>query len=128
MPSRSTLALFAAAALFATPLAAAETHAYTPQAFDAAQAAGKPILVEVHAPWCPTCKAQQSVLEKLEAQEKFAGLQVFRVDFDSQKDALARFRARVQSTLIAFKGKAETGRSTGDTDAVAIAALLDKTQ
>ena len=64
----------------------------------------------------------------MEAQEKFASLQVFRVDFDSQKEALARFRARMQSTLIAFKGKAETGRSTGDTDAGSIAVLLDKTQ
>lgn len=128
MSSRLASALFAATALVSTPLSAAELHAYTPKAFDAAQAAGKPILVEIHAPWCPTCKAQQSVLESLEAQEKFASLQVYRVDFDSQKDALARFRARTQSTLIAFKGKAETGRSTGDTDAGSIAALLDKTQ
>ena len=65
MSSRLALALFAAAALVSTPLSAAELHAYTPKAFDAAQAAGKPILVEVHAPWCPTCKAQQSVLEIL---------------------------------------------------------------
>ena len=35
----------------------------------------------------------------------------FVVDFDSQKDAVKYFGARVQSTLIAFKGETETGRS-----------------
>lgn len=127
MSSRFALALFTAA-LLSTPLHAAERHAYSPKAFDAAQAAGEPILVEVHAPWCPTCQAQEKVLGKLEADEKYARLQVFRVDFDSQKDALTRFRASRQSTLIAFKGKAETGRSVGETGAAALGALLEKTQ
>ncbi|ATQ67273.1 MULTISPECIES: thioredoxin family protein [Methylosinus] len=128
MPSRFALALAAAVALVAAPLSAAERHAYTAKAFDAAQAAGKPILVEVHAPWCPTCKAQEAVLEKLEAQPKFASLQVFRVDFDSQKDALTRFRAGRQSTLIAYHGKEEKARSTGETREEQIAALLGETQ
>ena len=30
--------------------------------FRGAQAAGKPLLVDVFAPWCPVCKAQQAVL------------------------------------------------------------------
>jgi len=125
MSIRFTAALFSAA-LFATPLFAAEKHAFTPQAFAAAQTAGQPILVEIHAPWCPTCKAQQPILEKLESDAKFGTLQVFQVDFDSQKDALRGFRATTQSTLIVFKGKSETGRSVGDTSASSIAALLDK--
>jgi hypothetical protein len=33
----------------------------------------------------------------------------------------------MQSTLIAFKGASETGRSVGDTDRSSIAALLSKT-
>ncbi|CAN2533202.1 hypothetical+protein [Methylocapsa aurea] len=125
MSIRFTAALFSAV-LLATPLFAAEKHAFTPQAFEAAQAAGKPILVEIHAPWCPTCKAQQPILEKLGKDHKFDALQVFEVDFDSQKDALRSFRATTQSTLIVFKGKSETGRSVGDTGAASIAALLDK--
>jgi thioredoxin 1 len=125
MSLRFASALFSAA-LFATPLFAAEKHAFSPQAFAAAQAAGKPILVEIHAPWCPTCKAQEPILEKLGKDAKFGALQVFEVDFDSQKDALRGFRATTQSTLIVFKGKSEAGRSVGDTNAVSIAALLDK--
>jgi thioredoxin 1 len=106
---------------------AAETQDYNAKAFAAAQAAGKPILVEIHASWCPTCKAQLPILGELEKQDKFKNLMVFRVDFDSQKDAVKAFGARMQSTLITFKGAVETGRSVGDTNAASIASLLDKT-
>jgi thioredoxin len=106
---------------------AAETQDYNAKAFAAAQAAGKPILVEIHASWCPTCKAQVPILGELEKQDKFKNLMVFRVDFDSQKDAAKAFGARMQSTLITFKGAVETGRSVGDTNAASIAGLLDKT-
>jgi thioredoxin 1 len=126
MPTRRTLlaaALFSAAGF---PALAAELAPYTPEGFAAAQAAGAPILVDIFAPWCPTCKAQQPILDKLENAPKFGALKVFRVDFDSQKDVVRRFKATTQSTLIVFKGAAETGRSVGDTDAASIAALLDK--
>ena len=49
------------------PLASAMSpETYSPQAFAAAQAAGKPILLHITAPWCPTCKAQKPILSKLE--------------------------------------------------------------
>ncbi len=61
------------------------------------------------------------------AEPEFKNLVYFVVDFDSQKDAVNSFGARTQSTLIAFKGAHETGRSVGDTDRGSIAALLNKT-
>jgi thioredoxin 1 len=100
---------------------------FSAEAFKAAQASGSPILVEIHADWCPTCKAQTPILEKLTADPKFKDLKVFRVDFDAMKPAVKQFRAQMQSTLIVFKGAAEQGRSVGDTKQVSIAALLDKT-
>ena len=105
---------------------AAETVPYSQPAFDAAQAAGRSILVEVHAPWCPTCKAQAPILSSIRKNAAYDELVVFRIDFDSQKDALQRFGARMQSTLITFKGGKETGRSVGDTNPDSIAALLAK--
>jgi thioredoxin 1 len=51
---------------------------------------------------------------------------VIHVDFDAQKDAVRKFGAQMQSTLIVFKGGKETGRSVGDTNPDSIAALLDK--
>lgn len=95
-------------------------------AFEAAQAAGKPILVEISAPWCPTCKAQKPILSSLGAKPEFARMAVFEVDFDSQKDVVRMLKATSQSTLIVFKGKQEAGRSVGDTNAASIEALLKK--
>jgi thioredoxin 1 len=99
---------------------------FSEEAFKAAQASGSPILVEIHADWCPTCKAQNPILDKLTADPKFKDLKVFRVDFDAMKPVVKQFGAQMQSTLIVFKGSAEQGRSVGDTKQDSIAALLDK--
>ena len=99
---------------------------FSAEAFKAAQATGGPILVEIHADWCPTCKAQAPILDKLAAEPKFKDLKIFRVDFDGMKAAVKDFKAQSQSTLIVFKGTAERGRSVGDTKQASIAALLDK--
>jgi thioredoxin 1 len=99
---------------------------FSAEAFKAAQASGHPILVEIHADWCPTCKAQDPILDKLTADPKFRNLKIFRVDFDAMKPVVRQFGAQMQSTLIVFKGAAETGRSVGDTQEASIAALLDK--
>jgi thioredoxin 1 len=111
---------------FATPGLAADMKPFNQAAFDAAQAAGKPIIIDVNAPWCPTCKAQAPILSKLRAEPKYSQLVSFSIDFDSQKDLLKKFNVQRQSTLIVFKGKQEAGRSTGDTNAASIAALLAK--
>ncbi len=91
-----------------------------------AQGRQKSILVDIQAPWCPTCKAQKPILAEIEAKPEYKDLVVVHVDFDSQKDAVRRFDARMQSTLIAFKDGKETGRSVGQTDPAAIAALVAK--
>lgn len=95
-------------------------------AFAAAQNDGKTILVEVTAPWCPTCKAQAPILSRLRQKDEFKNYTVFSVDFDSQKDLLRKFGVNMQSTLIVFKGKTEAGRSVGDTNAASIESLLKK--
>jgi thiol-disulfide isomerase/thioredoxin len=120
---RAVLSLALAASMAGTLAMAAEPTGFTPAAFEAAQKAGKPILVEVTAPWCPTCRAQAPIVKELSAEPKFKNLQVFAVDFDSQKDALQMFKAQRQSTLIVFKGAHEVGRSVGDTDKASIEAL-----
>jgi thiol-disulfide isomerase/thioredoxin len=116
-----------AGAALVTPAVATETKRFDPESFAAAQNAGKPIFVGVHASWCPICRAQKPILSELMADPKFKDLTYFVVDFDTQKDAVRQFGVRMQSTLIAFKGATETGRSVGDRDRSSIAALLDKT-
>ena len=117
-------ALVAAAPL--APLWANTAVPFSAEAFKAAQASGSPILVEIHADWCPTCKAQNPILDRLTADARFKDLKVFRVDFDAMKPVVKQFGAQMQSTLIVFKGSAEQGRSVGDTREASIAALLDK--
>lgn len=94
-------------------------------AFQAAQAAGKPIIVEIHASWCPVCAKQKPVLSQLRDTD-YKDLVSFAIDFDSQKDLVARFGARSQSTLIVFKGSNETGRSVGVSDPAALRTLVQK--
>ena len=121
------LAAAAASSVFVTPAFSTETKQFTENDFAAAQKAGKPIFVAIHATWCPTCKAQKPILSELMAGPNFKDLVYFVADFDSQKDAVNSFDAQMQSTLLAFKGEHETGRSVGDTDRLSIAALLIKT-
>ncbi len=97
-------------------------------AFAAAQAAGKPILVAVHASWCPICAKQRPIMDELAKAPANKDLMIFIVDFDAQKDVLKGFNVQKQSTLIAFNGRVEKDRSTGVTEATAIAALVAKTR
>ena len=113
--------------LAVAPAGAFQTKPFDAASFKAAQSAGEPLLVDVFAPWCPTCKAQQQVLDQLKDKPEFAKLTVFKVDYDNQPDVVRSFGARSQSTLVAFKGNTETGRSVGDTDSDSIEALLSST-
>jgi thiol-disulfide isomerase/thioredoxin len=105
---------------------ALDKKAFDMSAFAAAQASGKPIVIDVSAPWCPTCKAQAPILSKLMSDPRFKSMVTFSIDYDSQKDLLRKFNVQRQSTLIVFKGKQEAGRSTGDTDPASIEAMLTK--
>src|SRR6266853_1466672 len=84
---------------------AAQPAPFTASAFAAAQAEGKPILIDVTAPWCPVCAKQHPILSQLEQTPELRDLVVFDVDFDSQKDVLIQFGVQMQSTLIVFYGK-----------------------
>lgn len=126
---RVALALaFAACAAPVLPGAAAagEPQPFTQQAFDAAQKAGKPILIDTYATWCEVCARQKPIIDKLLQEPRFKDLVTFRVDFDTQKPVMRAFNARVQSTLIVYRGSKEVGRSVGETQPEWIDDLLSK--
>lgn len=108
------------------PLAlAASAHAapvqpFTAKAFDAARRAGQPVLVDVHADWCPTCKAQAPTIAAISRDPAYAKLVILKLDFDGQKAERKALGVNKQSTLIAFHGTAERGRATGVTDPAGI--------
>lgn len=120
------LAIVAAVALLgALPASAAEWKPFSAAAFAEAQKEGKSILVDIFAPWCPTCRAQNPILVQLTREPQFNNLVVFKVDFDNQKGDVRALKAQQQSTPIAYKGETEKGRSVGMTDEKSIAALVN---
>nr|WP_246385505.1 thioredoxin family protein [Novosphingobium hassiacum] len=96
---------------------------FTIAAFQKAQAAGKPILVDAHADWCPTCRRQAPTISAISKDKAFAQLVILKLDYDAQRAEKQMLGIRQQSTLIAFSGKTETGRSTGVTEPTQIRAL-----
>lgn len=106
---------------------AAQRKIFDAASFEVAQQRGARILVDISATWCPTCKAQKPIIDSLAEQSMNNDLVIFSVDFDSQRPIVRQLRAQSQSTLIAFRGKTETARSVGDTDASSIAALVQST-
>lgn len=124
---RSSLGALAFSLLaFLTTTNAFAGSPFSAERFEAAQAGGRTILVEVAASWCPVCQAQRPVIDKLTASDRFKDTVVLEVDFDAQKDVVKRFGARSQSTLIVFKGTREVDRSVGDTSEAGIRALLER--
>jgi thiol-disulfide isomerase/thioredoxin len=106
--------------------AAAEPRVFSQAEFDRLAREGRPVVVDVAATWCPTCKAQKPIVDRLVKQADYRDVAVLTVDFDADKPVLKTFKAGMQSTLIAFKGGKEVGRSVGDTTPAGIEALFRK--
>lgn len=73
--------------------------------FQALQAEGALVLIDVAADWCPTCRRQKAILTRFQEQHPEAGLQILTVNFDRQKEWVKHFKAPRQSTFILFRGE-----------------------
>jgi thioredoxin 1 len=110
--------------LFATSAADALTVVpYSAGALAAAQKAGQPLVLHFHAPWCPTCRAQDKAFEKLKADPSLP-ITLMEVDYDTEKALEKQMKVAAQSTLVIFRGATERGRSTGVTDPELLKSLL----
>ena len=106
---------------------AGELKAFAQTEFDKLNADGKGVIVAVHAPWCPTCKVQKPIQSELIFSLPYKEVTMMTIDFDSQKDLLKKFNVTMQSTMIAFKGGKEVGRSVGDTSRNGIEGMFQRT-
>lgn len=130
--SIAAVALLAAAFFIFNPANANTEHldkhnqAFTAEAFKQAQTENKLILIDVYAPWCPTCRRQHAVLNDYFAANPNSNIQVFQVDFDSQKDWVTHFKAPRQSTLALYRGEEQLWFSVAQTKQNTIFAELKK--
>jgi thiol-disulfide isomerase/thioredoxin len=122
--------MVALATLMAVPVLslASPPQPFDAKAFDTLTASGKPVVIAVHASWCPTCKAQMPIQTELMQSPEFKEYTMFVVDFDKDTYVLKRFHVAKQSTMIVFRGKTEVGRSVGDTQRASLEALMRKAQ
>jgi len=96
---------------------------YTAEALAAADKEGQPVALHFHADWCPTCRAQDKVLQSLKA-EKGLDLTILTANYDTEKDLKRRFKINSQSTLVVLKGQKEVARLVGDTSTDGIRGAL----
>ena len=130
MLRRNTLIVataIASAIVSAAPAAAVEYAPFTRAAFEAAQATGQPILVDVAAWWCPVCASQEHTIKEAVSDPRYTHLTIFKINFDKQKAEWKSFGVTKQATLIAFKGRREIGRIAFQTDKTLITNLLQST-
>jgi thiol-disulfide isomerase/thioredoxin len=112
-------------ALFAMAASSASMP-FEQAAFDKAVAAGGPVIVQFHADWCPTCRAQAPLVKQELAEPKMKDVKFFVANFDTEKDLKKALKVSTQSTFVVFKGGKEVARSTGQTTLGAIDATFSK--
>ena len=93
---------------------ALDVKPYSAAALAEAEKANQPVALHFHADWCPTCRAQDKVVQTLKT-EKGLDLTILTVNYDTEKDLKRRFKVNSQSSLIVLRGQKETARLVGDT-------------
>ena len=106
--------------------AEAEKVEYSVATFEAAAKSGEPFVLDFHASWCPTCRAQSKSFDVLLTEPKFAPVKILRVDFDAADELKSRFKVQSQSTLILLKDGKEIDRVGGVTSVDGLRAFVEK--
>lgn len=118
--------VFAALGAFALLASAAFASPFSQAEFDKAVAAGKSVVVEFHADWCPTCKKQAPIVKEIAADPAYKNFVFLTADFDKEVELKKKHNVSKQSTFVVFKGGKEVARSTGQTAKADIAATFAK--
>jgi thioredoxin 1 len=129
---RTAAALGLAAAVMPGMAAAkaAEPVEYAPELLAGELAAGRTVVLDFSASWCPSCLAQGRAIQALRTENPAydAGLVFMRVDWDTWKDKEIAQRLDVtgRGAVVILKGDAIVGRSDTHLQKDALATLLDQ--
>ncbi len=99
---------------------------FTEARFEALQAEDALVLVDVAAPWCPTCAKQAALISRYRKAHPDVDLHVLSIDYDDQKKWVRFFGAPRQSTLLLFKGDDRVWFSVGETREKVLFAAIDE--
>jgi len=128
MLNRRTFLTALGAAVFGPSLGLAfEVRPYDPAGAQAAIASGKPVVLHVYADWCLQCHAQKSILETLKTTGTYDDIAFFRVNYDDQKDVVAKLDCP-RSTVIAYKGGKEVKRMSWGMTTASVEEVLKAAQ
>ena len=121
---KSIAALFLLLTVSGAAFALEGTKKYQPGSFEHAQYHDKMIVVDIYKDGCGTCAKQVPALQA--ARGMYPNAEFFRVDFANDKEAVKRFKAIKQSTIIVYKGEQERGRVMGETNKDKILKMIEK--
>src|SRR5258708_27362873 len=107
--------LLASSLLLAAGTAFAGEQPFNQSQFDRLNADGKPNIVYFHATWCPTCKLQQPIVDRLAARPELKDVTIFVADYDKEVPLNRAMKVTQQPTFLVFKGGHDVARSTGQT-------------
>jgi thiol-disulfide isomerase/thioredoxin len=120
------LALAAILAISVAPAAAAEFAPYEKAKLEAIIKSGAPVVVHVHAEWCPICRRQIVVLDEIFKSSALAKVQKIRVNYDKDRDFISAFKVKRQANILVFKDGKEVARVDYDPDADRIRAAVNR--
>lgn len=125
---RRDFLLMTAAITLAAPLAHA--GAFSPDAVKAELAAGKTVLLDFTASWCPSCRAQGRTIKALRAENPAydKAITFMDVDWDTYgKSALAKtYGVRSRGSLVILRGDKVLVKTDTHSTKDALRAMLDK--
>ena len=98
---------------------------FTKEAFAQAQKNNESIVLDFHAPWCPTCRMQEKSFNELESKGELKGITHFTVDYYKEQTLRQDLRVPNQGFLLAFKGNKEISRVNGSAEVNAIKAFIE---
>ena len=123
---RAVLAGVALSFLAVSGAQAANKVPFDAAAFKAARDSGKPVVLEVAAPWCGPCQRMKRTVSELVERPDFKDVTIFEADYDANKEELQKINAYQLTTLVLYRDKSEVQRMVGETRAELIEPLLRK--
>lgn len=122
---RAVLALFVSLAFIGSAFAFAGFAPYDKAKFDSLVQSGAPVIAHVHASWCSTCKRQETLMDEMLKDPRYAKVNAVRVDYDRETAFEKAHDVKSRATILVFKGGKEVSRLVFDTDPAHIRKTID---